>query len=124
MSVVPAKVTVHTPSALMVSKLLGAMRDAIGQNDILAYISMMALRLQQLHRILHPDGSLFLHCDPTASHYLKLLLDAQFGKTNYCNEIVWHYRKWSSGRAQFQRNHDVIFFTLRQLAKNDTLKHI
>ena len=94
----------------MVSKLLGAMHDAIGQNDVMAYLSMMALRLKELHRVLHPDGSLFLHCDPTASHYLKLLLDALFDKTNYRNEIIWHYRKWPSGRAQFQRNHDVVFY--------------
>jgi site-specific DNA-methyltransferase (adenine-specific) len=93
-----------------VSRLLGAMHEAIGQNDVMAYLSMMALRIRELHRVLRPDGSLFLHCDPTASHYLKLLLDAQFGKTNYRNEIIWHYRKWPSGRAQFQRNHDVIFF--------------
>ena len=101
----------------MVSKLLGAMHDAIGQNDVLAYISMMALRLQQLYRVLRPDGSLFLHCDPTASHYLKLLLDALFGKTNYRNEIIWHYRKWPSGRAQFQRNHDIIFFYSKTVSK-------
>lgn len=93
-----------------VSRLMGAMFDAIGPNDVMAYLSMMALRLEQLHRILRQDGALFLHCDPTASHYLKLLLDAQFNKTNYHNEIIWHYRKWPSGRAQFQRNHDVIFF--------------
>jgi site-specific DNA-methyltransferase (adenine-specific) len=94
----------------MVSKLLGAMHDAIGPNDVMAYLSMMALRLKELHRVLSPDGSLFLHCDPTASHYLKLLLDALFDKYNYRNEIVWHYRKWPSGRAQFQRNHDIIFY--------------
>lgn len=94
----------------MVSKLLGAMLKAIGKNDVMAYLSMMALRLKELHRVLHPNGSLFLHCDPTASHYLKLLLDAIFYKSNYRNEIIWHYRKWPSGRAQFQRNHDIIFF--------------
>jgi len=99
-----------------VSRLLGAMYEAIGANDVMAYLSMMALRLGELHRVLCPNGSLFLHCDPTASHYLKLLLDAQFGKTNYRNEIIWHYRKWPSGRAQFQRNHDVIFF----YSKSDT----
>ena len=99
-----------------VSRLMGAMFDAIGPNDVMAYLSMMALRLEQLHRVLRQDGSLFLHCDPTASHYLKLLLDAQFNKTNYHNEIIWHYRKWPSGRAQFQRNHDVIFF----YSKTDT----
>ncbi|MBA7710090.1 hypothetical protein ES703_119020 [subsurface metagenome] len=94
----------------MVSKLLGAMLNAIGPNDVMAYLSMMTLRLKELHRVLNPNGSLFLHCDPTASHYLKLLLDALFEKINYRNEIIWHYRKWPSGRAQFQRNHDVIFY--------------
>lgn len=93
-----------------VARLLGAMFDAIGKNDVMAYLSIMALRLNELHRVLKSNGSLFLHCDPTASHYLKLLLDAQFGKTNFRNEIIWHYRKWPSGKAQFQRNHDVIFF--------------
>jgi site-specific DNA-methyltransferase (adenine-specific) len=100
-----------------VSRLLAAMHAALGQNDVMAYLSMMALRLAELHRVLRPDGSLFLHCDPTASHYLKLLLDAQFGKTNYRNEIVWHYRKWPSGKAQFQRNHDIIFFYSKTDAK-------
>ncbi|HXG36165.1 MAG TPA: site-specific DNA-methyltransferase [Dehalococcoidia bacterium] len=93
-----------------VSRLLAAMHDALGENDVTAYLSMMALRLGELERVLKQTGSIFLHCDPTASHYLKLLLDAQFGKLNYRNEIIWHYRKWPSGRAQFQRNHDVIFF--------------
>lgn len=93
-----------------VSRLLGAMHEILGPNDVMAYLSMMALRLFELHRVLKPTGSIFLHCDPTASHYLKLLLDAQFGKLNYRNEIIWHYRKWPSGRAQFQRNHDIVFF--------------
>jgi len=106
----------------MVSKLLSAMHDAMGRNDVLAYLSMMALRLQELHRVLRPDGSLFLHCDPTASHYLKLLLDALFGKANYHNEIIWHYRKWPSGRAQFQRNHDVIFYYSKTESKERYLQ--
>lgn len=101
---------VTNPKSGNVGKLLRSMLDALGPNDVMAYLSMMAVRIGELHRVLKPTGSLFLHCDPTASHYLKLLLDAQFGKTNYRNEIVWHYRKWPSGRAQFQRNHDVILF--------------
>lgn len=99
-----------------VSRLLSAIYDAVGPNDVMAYLSMMALRVRELHRVLRDDGSIFLHCDPTASHYLKLLLDAEFDKTNYRNEIIWHYRKWPSGRAQFQRNHDVIFY----YSKTDT----
>ena len=103
-------------------KLLGAMFDVLGKNDVMAYLSMMALRISELHRVLSPDGSIFLHCDPTASHYLKLLLDAQFKKTNYHNEIIWHYRKWPSGRAQYQRNHDVIFFYSKSDSKERYFK--
>ncbi|MBV7257174.1 restriction endonuclease [Pacificimonas sp. WHA3] len=69
--------------------LLRAMRDFLGENDMMAYLAMMAVRLIELHRALKPTGSLYLHCDPTASHYLKLLLDGVFGATNYRNEIVW-----------------------------------
>lgn len=69
--------------------LLRAMRDFLGENDMMAYLAMMAVRLIELHRVLKPTGSLYLHCDPTASHYLKLLLDAIFGPANFVNEIVW-----------------------------------
>jgi site-specific DNA-methyltransferase (adenine-specific) len=55
------------------------MRDALGENDMMAYLAMMAVRLVELHRVLKPTGSLYLHCDPTASHYLKIFLDAIFG---------------------------------------------
>ncbi len=101
-----------------VAHLLGAMHEVLGSNDVMAYLSIMALRLAELHRVLRPDGSFFLHCDPTASHSLKLLLDAQFGKMNYRNEIVWHYRKWPSGKAQFQRNHDIVFFYSKSDSKD------
>ncbi|MFM2150992.1 MAG: hypothetical protein RLZZ187_3298 [Pseudomonadota bacterium] len=69
--------------------LLKAMRDALGENDMMAYLAMMAARLVELHRVLKPTGSLYLHCDPTASHFLKLLLDGIFGPENFRNEIVW-----------------------------------
>lgn len=71
------------------SELLRAMRGFLGENDMMAYLAMMAIRLIELHRVLKPTGSLYLHCDPTASHYLKLLLDGVFGPKNYRNEIVW-----------------------------------
>ena len=74
-----------------VSKAMQAFRVLLGASDMLAYLSMMAERLIELHRVLKPSGSIFLHCDPTASHYLKLLLDSIFGPTNSCNEIVWSY---------------------------------
>ncbi|HEU0220818.1 MAG TPA: DNA methyltransferase, partial [Paracoccaceae bacterium] len=69
--------------------LLIAMRGFLGENDMMAYLAMMAIRLLELHRVLKPTGSLYLHCDPTASHYLKILLDAVFGHRFFVNEIVW-----------------------------------
>lgn len=70
-------------------ELLRAMRSFLGDNDMMAYLAMMAVRLIELHRVLKPTGSLYLHCDPTASHYLKLLLDGVFGAKQFKNEIVW-----------------------------------
>lgn len=93
--------------------LQNAMRSFLGENDMMAYLAMMAVRLIELHRVLKPTGSLYLHCDPTASHYLKLLLDGVFGKRNFRNEIIWCYRKWSIAQGQFVRNHDVILFYSR-----------
>ena len=70
-------------------QLLEAMRAFLGQNDMVAYLTMMAQRMCELQRVLKPTGSIYLHCDPTASHYLKLLLDAVFGARQFRNEIVW-----------------------------------
>lgn len=91
-------------------KLVKGFVDSIGRNDVTAYLIRMAPRLLELHRILKPNGSIYLHCDPTASHYLKLLLDRIFSPRNFCNEVIWSYRKWATGWNYFQRNHDVIFF--------------
>lgn len=78
---------------------------------MMAYLVMMANRLLELHRVLKPTGSLYLHCDPTASHYLKIVLDGVFGVTNFRNEIVW-LRTTPKGHAftRFSSNHDVILF--------------
>ena len=73
------------PAALV----LRAFRTFLGDSDMLAYLAMMAPRLAELHRVLKPTGSLYLHCDPTASHYLKMLLDATFGPANFCADIRW-----------------------------------
>lgn len=93
--------------------LLRAMREFLGDNDMMAYLAMMAVRLIELHRVLKPTGSLYLHCDPTASHYLKLLLDGVFGATNFVNEIVWKrsdsHNDAGQGASHFGRIHDVIF---------------
>lgn len=96
-----------------VAKAMRSFRLLLGESDMMAYLAMMAPRLIELHRALKPTGSIYLHCDPTASHYLKLLMDAVFGPDNMLNEIIWHYRKWPAGKYTFQRNHDVILFYSR-----------
>jgi len=93
-----------------VSQAMQAFRLFLGDTDTLAYLSMMAPRLVELHRVLKPTGSIYLHCDPTASHYLKLLLDAIFGPRCFKNEIIWSYRRWPSPVKHFQRMHDVLLF--------------
>ncbi len=97
-----------------VSQMLRAMRSFLGDNDMMAYLAMMAVRLIELHRVLKPTGSLYLHCDPTASHYLKILLDAVFGKENYRNEISWKrssaHNDGKQGRKQYGNITDTIFF--------------
>ena len=83
---------------------------AIHSKPMMAYLTYMAQRIVEMHRILKDTGSLYLHCDPTASHYLKSLLDAIFGKNNFRNEITWYYRRWSAESNRFQRMHDIILF--------------
>ena len=103
---------VVTQGAGKVADLLAAMRSFLGQNDMMAYLTMMTQRMIELHRVLKPTGSIYLHCDPTASHYLKLLMDAVFGATNFRNEIVWKRTSAHSdveqGARHMGRIHDVI----------------
>lgn len=96
-----------------VAELMQSLRRFLKESDIMAYLIMMANRLLELHRTLKPSGSLYLHCDPTASHYLKILLDAVFGKNNFRNEIIWNYKKWAVAQTHFSRNHDVILFYVK-----------
>ena len=97
------------PSA--VKDMITAFRQFIGRNAMMAYLVMMAPRLVELRRVLKPTGSIYLHCDPTASHYLKLLMDTVFGKSSYRSEITW---KRTSSHNDVRRNfgalNDVIFF--------------
>jgi site-specific DNA-methyltransferase (adenine-specific) len=86
------------------------LRAILGESDIMAYLSMMAPRLVELRRVLKRSGSLYLHCDPTASHYLKVLLDGIFGPASFRNEIIWRYRRWPAPSRRFQRMHDVLLF--------------
>jgi site-specific DNA-methyltransferase (adenine-specific) len=72
-----------------VADMLRAMRSFLKDNDMMAYLTHMAVWLVELHRVLKPTGSIYLHCDPTASHYLKVLMDSVFGKEEFLNEIVW-----------------------------------
>ena len=89
--------------------LMLAMEKLVGHNDMLAYLTMMTVRLIELHRVLKNTGSIYLHCDPTASHYLKIVLDVVFGKQNFRNEIVWAYTGPSGAKKDFPRKHDIIF---------------
>ena len=83
----------------------------LGDSGLLAYLTYMAERLVEIRRILKPEGGVFLHCDPTASHYLKVLMDSVFGGGNFRNEIVWGYTgPGSPGMRQFNRKHDIILW--------------
>ena len=100
-----------------VAEMLRAMRSFLKDNDMMAYLTHMAVRLVELHRVLKPTGSIYLHCDPTASHYLKLIMDAVFGRDNYRNELIW---KRKAGRGETNRaavrfgvSHDTILFYAR-----------
>ena len=93
-----------------VSRMIEAMRQFIGANQMMAYLVMMAARLVELHRVLKPTGSLYLHCDSTASHYLKVILDTTFGPENYRNEIIWKRTTAHSDSSRWGRVHDVILF--------------
>lgn len=79
-------------------------------NDMMAYLAMMARRTIELKRVLKTTGSFYLHCDPTASHYLKILLDSIFGSRNFRNEIVWHYQTGGVGKRHYAKKHDTILF--------------
>ncbi len=96
-----------------VSALIGALRHGIGTNQMMAYLVEMAVRLVELHRTLKPTGSLYLHCDPTASHYLKVVLDAIFGAERFRNEIVWQRTNAHSDAGRYGRIHDTILFYSR-----------
>lgn len=89
-------------------EMMIAFRKFVGVNDVMAYLTMMAIRLIELRRVLKPTGSIYLHCDPTASHYLKILMDTIFGKKNFRNEIAWCYRGAGYPKKDFGRRHDII----------------
>jgi DNA modification methylase len=93
-----------------VAQVMLAFKTFLGQSDMLAYLSMMAPRLMELRRVLRDTGSIYLHCDPTASHYLKMVMDAVFGPQHFRNEIVWKRTTAHSSAKKFSPIHDTILY--------------
>ncbi len=91
-------------------KLLKTLDEINVSQSAVSYLTTMAVRIYYMHKVLKDTGSFYLHCDPTMSHYLKLVCDQIFGIQNFRNEIVWHYRTGNIAKHQFQRKHDIIFF--------------
>ncbi|MBU0513773.1 MAG: site-specific DNA-methyltransferase, partial [Proteobacteria bacterium] len=110
----------------MVSQAMQAFRQLLGENDMLAYLAMMAPRLVELRRVLKPTGTIYLHCDPTASHYLKILLDSVFGSRNFINEISWKRTSsksdYAQGATHWPRIRDIIFFYRKDSSKKGIFK--
>jgi len=92
------------------AEMLRAMRSVLKENDLMAYLTMMTIRLLELHRVLKPTGNIYLHCDPTASHYLKILMDAVFGLQQFRNEIIWKRTNARSTPNRWPRMHDTLLF--------------
>jgi DNA modification methylase len=92
------------------SEAIQAFKQLLGQSNMMAYLAMMAPRLVELRRALKPTGSIYLHCDPTASHYLKLLMDAVFGAQNFRSEIIWKRTSARSDSHKWNHIHDVLLF--------------
>lgn len=98
-----------------VGEMIAALRGFVGTNQMMAYLVMMAIRLVELHRVLKPTGSLYLHCDPTASHYLKVVLDTIFGASNFRNELIWKRQSAHSDSRGYGAVHDTILFYVKSL---------
>ena len=97
------------PTSGVFARIVRLARQVQG-DDLAAYLVNMSVRLRHLHGFLKPTGSLYLHCDPTASHYLKMLMDAVFGADNFQNEIIWAYGLGGSSWKRYSKKHDVILF--------------
>lgn len=105
---------VVTSGNMEAAEMLRSMRAFLKENDMMAYLSMMAVRLIELHRVLRSSGSLYLHCDPSASHYLKILLDSIFGSTEFQNEVIWRRtttkNDYKQGAVNWARIHDCLLY--------------
>jgi DNA modification methylase len=93
-----------------VSEMIQSLRHFLKESDLMAYLTLMANRLVELHRVLKPTGSLYLHCDPTASHYLKIVLDTVFGVPNFQNEIIWKRTSSHSDAKRYPKITDTLLF--------------
>jgi len=105
---IKGNITKEKPSQKLI-ELMKSMRSYLDEYSMMAYLSMMAPRLLEMKRVLKDTGSIYLHCDPTASHYLKLLMDSILGVDNFRNEIVWWYETGGIPKKDFSRKHDIIF---------------
>jgi len=101
-------------------ELIKGLHGVLGEGSLLAYLLSMSLRVTEIRRVLNPNGSFYLHCDPTASHYLKLILDAIFvaGGGQFQNEIIWRRTGSHNPRKSFGPIHDVLFFYTKSLKYN------
>ncbi len=97
------------PHGKLLDSLRGIRLQAGEKSQMAAYCVYMGRRLEQLRRVLKPNGSIYLHCDPHANAFLRILMDTIFGEKQFKNEIVWFYRKWTNAASHFQRNHDTIY---------------
>jgi adenine specific DNA methylase Mod len=93
-----------------IAKMIESLSEFVGTSQMMAYLVMMAARLVELHRVLKPTGSLYLHCDPTASHYLKIILDTIFNPQNFISEIIWKRTSAHSSANRHGAVHDVLLF--------------
>ena len=103
-----------------IGELLQALYTFLGQNDMMAYLVMMAPRLVDLHRVLKPTGSIYLHCDPTASHYLKLIMDSIFGPENFRSEITWRRTNIHNDSKGWSAVADIILYYVRNAGERFT----
>lgn len=104
--------------------LIKGLHIVLKKKDLLAYLVSMTLRINEIYRVLKPTGSFYFHCNPTASHYLKLILDAIFLPQGgeFQNELVWSYKSGGASPKRFARKHDIIFFIQRARNGNLILK--
>ncbi len=109
-----------------VADALMALDKLLGKSDMLAYLSMMAPRLVELRRVLKPTGSIYLHCDPTANHYLRILMDTIFNPRNYRNEIIWYYynKMPDSRKKMFAEAHDTLLFYVKDINSDFTFHQL